>query len=110
MGDELGDLWYLAQQMSIVLEKQYKAEAITFAIQDGKYAGQTINHVHVHIIPRFANDFEKNDDIYAELEKESSEFVQSIGVEDDARRNTQTEEEMISEAASYRHIINDAAT
>eukprot|EP00483_Globobulimina_turgida_P002021 UN02023 len=84
--DELGDLWYLAQKMSGVLEQKYNAKSITFAIQDGKYAGQTIDHVHIHVIPRYPKDYDQNDDIYIELEKEASSYVEPIGVEDDNKR------------------------
>ena len=33
-------------------------------IQDGPQAGQTVPHVHIHILPRKRGDFEKNDEIY----------------------------------------------
>ena len=32
--------------------------------QDGPQAGQTVPHVHIHILPRKVGDFEKNDEIY----------------------------------------------
>ena len=32
--------------------------------QDGPQAGQTVPHVHIHVIPRKKGDFEKNDEIY----------------------------------------------
>ena len=32
--------------------------------QDGPQAGQTVAHVHIHLIPRKKRDFEKNDEIY----------------------------------------------
>jgi len=44
-------------------------EASTISIQDGKEAGQTVSHVHVHILPRRGGDFENNDEIYSELVK-----------------------------------------
>ena len=49
----------------------------------------------------------KNDDIYVELEKEASAYVQGIGVEDNAKRKTQTVEEMMNEAASYRDTLDE---
>lgn len=97
--EELGDLWYLAQQMSVVLERKYGSQSTTFAIQDGKYAGQTVDHVHIHVIPRFPKDFKKNDDIYVELEKEAASDVA------DGDRKTQTMEEMEAEALSYRKVV-----
>jgi diadenosine tetraphosphate (Ap4A) HIT family hydrolase len=51
------------------LESYSKTKSLTFVIQDGKDAGQTVEHVHVHIMPRRAGDFKRNDDIYDELER-----------------------------------------
>ena len=40
---------------------------MTLAIQDGPEAGQTVKHVHVHVLPRKAGDFAENDQIYNEV-------------------------------------------
>lgn len=66
--DEVSDLWVLAQRVGKKLEPHYKAEALTFTIQDGKVAGQTVEHVHIHILPRTKGDFLDNE-IYKEIEK-----------------------------------------
>uniref|UniRef100_A0A3Q0SK65 HIT domain-containing protein n=1 Tax=Amphilophus citrinellus TaxID=61819 RepID=A0A3Q0SK65_AMPCI len=34
--------------------------------QDGPEAGQTVKHVHIHVLPRKAGDFKRNDSIYDE--------------------------------------------
>ncbi|EQB60221.1 diadenosine tetraphosphate hydrolase [Vairimorpha apis BRL 01] len=39
--------------------------SFTVSIQDGAEAGQSVPHVHVHIVPRNKNDIENNDLIYA---------------------------------------------
>ena len=42
-------------------------EAFTVSVQDGKAAGQTVDHVHVHFLPRKMGDLENNNDIYREI-------------------------------------------
>lgn len=36
-------------------------------MQDGPQAGQTVPHVHIHVLPRKQGDFENNDEIYNEV-------------------------------------------
>ncbi|KAI9142314.1 HIT-like domain-containing protein [Paraphysoderma sedebokerense] len=67
--EEVTDLFTSAQVVGKVVEKEFKGEALTLAIQDGVAAGQTVHHVHLHVIPRTPNDFPNNDDIYTEIEK-----------------------------------------
>jgi len=88
---EVADLWISTQKISTTLENYYKYESFTFAIQDGPEAGQTVFHVHVHILPRKKGDFENNDDIYKELDKKE--------------RRPRTEEEMAQEAAIFRDLF-----
>lgn len=38
-------------------------------LQDGPEAGQTVPHVHIHVLPRKAGDFKKNDEVYDEIDK-----------------------------------------
>eukprot|EP01094_Clydonella_sp_ATCC50884_P006344 TRINITY_DN1544_c0_g1_i1.p3 TRINITY_DN1544_c0_g1~~TRINITY_DN1544_c0_g1_i1.p3 ORF type:complete len:122 (+),score=26.17 TRINITY_DN1544_c0_g1_i1:516-881(+) len=65
---EFTELWALAKRVSEVVQQQYSATSFTFAIQDGPDAGQTVRHVHIHIIPRREGDFAFNDLVYQELE------------------------------------------
>ena len=44
--DELSDLFSSAQRVGSVLERHYKATALTVAVQDGPAAGQSVPHVH----------------------------------------------------------------
>jgi bis(5'-adenosyl)-triphosphatase len=41
-------------------------------VQDGSDAGQTVEHVHVHLLPRRlgAGDFQNNDDVYEKISYE----------------------------------------
>jgi bis(5'-adenosyl)-triphosphatase len=45
--EEVADLWLTAQRIGTVIERHYNASSLTFALQDGPDAGQTIYHVHV---------------------------------------------------------------
>ncbi|KPJ17380.1 Nitrilase and fragile histidine triad fusion protein NitFhit [Papilio machaon] len=51
------------------MEKVHNVNSSTVTIQDGPEAGQTIKHVHCHILPRKKDDFIDNDLIYLELAK-----------------------------------------
>ncbi|KAJ7998937.1 hypothetical protein DPEC_G00210170 [Dallia pectoralis] len=64
--DEVADLFITTQRVADLMEKQLQASSLTVAIQDGPEAGQTVKHVHVHVLPRKAGDFEKNDNVYNE--------------------------------------------
>ena len=70
---------------------QIKLKFLYKAIQNGPDAGQTVPHVHVHIMPRKKGDFENNDEIYNEIEKDD--------------RKPRTEEEMADEAKVLREYF-----
>ncbi|XP_041350404.1 nitrilase and fragile histidine triad fusion protein NitFhit-like isoform X2 [Gigantopelta aegis] len=93
---EVSDLFCVVQKVSAAVERQNGATSVTIAVQDGAEAGQTVQHVHVHVLPRKAGDFEENDDIYNELQKHDSE------IDLESRRNLRTEESMQSEAKELR--------
>ena len=80
-------------------------------MQDGTDAGQSVLHVHTHIIPRKATDMDEkggSDAIYGMLEGEEGDVGQHLkerqGVRpkfpkvDDTQRQPRTEEEMAKEA------------
>ena len=50
------------------------------AIQDGAAAGQTVPHVHVHVLPRRPGDFEPNDEVYDAMDK-GEEGLSKVSVE-----------------------------
>ncbi|CAK9859208.1 unnamed protein product [Sphagnum jensenii] len=62
--EEVSDLWLTAKYVGQKLEPFYNASSLTFTIQDGPKAGQTVPHVHVHMLARKDGDFENNDKIY----------------------------------------------
>ncbi|XP_076123618.1 bis(5'-adenosyl)-triphosphatase-like [Alosa pseudoharengus] len=64
--DEVADLFSMTQRVASVVEKHFCGTSLTIAMQDGPEAGQTVKHVHVHVLPRKTGDFERNDSVYDE--------------------------------------------
>lgn len=100
--DEVADLWRAAQRIGSVLVQHVGATACTYAIQDGRDAGQTVDHVHVHILPRRAGDFSRNDEIYERLDHHQ---VKGFAV-DDAERVARTDDQMFAEADTFRALFD----
>ena len=58
----------------------FDSSSSTISIQDGAAAGQTVEHVHVHILPRHVGDFANNDDIYDKLQTHDKGFFTSCSI------------------------------
>ncbi|KAL2488426.1 FRAGILE HISTIDINE TRIAD [Forsythia ovata] len=101
--DETSDIWLMAQKVGQQLESYHKASSLTFTIQDGPHAGQTVPHVHIHILPRRSGDFEKNDEIYDAIDEKEKELKQKLDL--DKERKDRTMEEMTEEADNYRKLF-----
>ncbi|KAG1038019.1 hypothetical protein G6F43_012757 [Rhizopus delemar] len=92
--EEIVDFMLSAQKIGRAVEKHYQGTSLTMTIQDGPQAGQTVPHVHMHLIPRKKGDWANNDDVYEELDK-------SKGVDNEGRP-PRTEEDMKQEADELR--------
>jgi diadenosine tetraphosphate (Ap4A) HIT family hydrolase len=113
--EEIADLWTLSQRVGSAIEKHYTASSLTLTIQDGPEAGQTVPHVHVHVLPRKSGDFEKNDEIYDIIDAAEKELASELDGLDknkqaekldlDVERKPRTEEEMAGEAATLRALF-----
>jgi diadenosine tetraphosphate (Ap4A) HIT family hydrolase len=49
-------IWELVRQVREQLAQQLQPDAFTVGINDGQAAGQTVEHAHIHVIPRWAGD------------------------------------------------------
>lgn len=56
--EEKKDLFKLLANCKDYLDEKYKPSGYNIGINQGKYAGQTINHLHIHLIPRYKGDIE----------------------------------------------------
>jgi diadenosine tetraphosphate (Ap4A) HIT family hydrolase len=55
---EVADIMELLQQAKKHVAKKYKPDGFNIGINAGAAAGQTIAHVHIHLIPRYFGDVE----------------------------------------------------
>jgi len=54
--DEVAALWEAVQQARAQLLKEFFPDGFNIGINDGLASGQTILHLHIHIIPRYKGD------------------------------------------------------
>jgi len=53
---EKQDIFALLDAAKLVIERNYSPDGFNIGINDGPAAGQTVNHLHIHVIPRYAGD------------------------------------------------------
>lgn len=57
--EEIGAIYDLLQEVKRILEAQFKPDGYNVGINAGRVAGQTIMHLHVHVIPRYQGDVDR---------------------------------------------------
>ena len=110
---EVEDLFRTARLVGEAIMKAHPhADSLTVTVQDGPSAGQTVPHVHVHVMPRWASDAFNasdigNDAVYSAInnaEKQTSRNLKMDQVEEVGMR---TRESMIEEGQSLRKIVEE---
>jgi diadenosine tetraphosphate (Ap4A) HIT family hydrolase len=54
--EERAALWELLDQARDLLLTQHHPDGFNIGINDGAAAGQTVMHLHIHLIPRYSGD------------------------------------------------------
>lgn len=65
--EETQDYFKTLQLIHQFIKWEYKADALNIAMQDGPEAGQSVPHLHTHVIPRYRkNNF--GDEVYQKID------------------------------------------
>jgi len=54
--EEQSALWGLLPRVKAVLDREHAPAGYNVGVNVGAAAGQTVEHVHVHLVPRYAGD------------------------------------------------------
>lgn len=121
--EESVDYFQVVQLIQRFIKDFHKADGLNIAMQDGPALGQSVPHVHTHIIPRYSIDG-FGDEIYAKIEnldlekyyedfaKEKESFRGNLGafkkeIPEDHERVERTHKVMEEEATLLREGLQE---
>lgn len=55
---EIEALWLMVREVKALLESEYQPAGYNVGVNVGSAAGQTVDHVHIHVIPRYTGDMD----------------------------------------------------
>ena len=56
--EEKTAIWALVDEMKLIIDREYKPDGYNIGVNIGKAGGQSIPHIHIHMIPRYQGDME----------------------------------------------------
>lgn len=113
--DEYDDLWMSVRVVQNVLRRCYAIDGFNVGVQDGKSAGQSVPHVHVHVLPRTMTrgSLEPMDELLdldwapSPTESIQREGMTNTTMDGNVYGKDRTIQEMVDEADGYRRLLNN---
>ena len=108
---EITDLFLTVQRVGRMIERVFGASSLNIAIQDGADAGQSVPHLHTHIIPRKPQDLEGrggSDAIYSMLEGEEGDIGNQLQADASRRPKFPTVDEKTRKPRSKAEMAEEA--
>ena len=74
--EQVGLVFLTVQKVTAILQKALQPQGFTIGINHGVISGQTVSHLHIHVMPRFEGD--KGGTIHSVVNNPSSESLPAM--------------------------------
>ena len=74
---DIAEMMVFAKKVTSVLKHVFQCDGFDWTIQDGVSAGQTVPHLHLHIIPRKPFDLPESNEWYAKIPESEKQLIDS---------------------------------
>jgi bis(5'-adenosyl)-triphosphatase len=75
------EMMLFSKKIICFIQQEFAANGFDFTIQDGESAGQTVHHLHAHVVPRYPRDLPEPGDWYPKLKQKQGELLDSFSRE-----------------------------
>jgi bis(5'-adenosyl)-triphosphatase len=75
--DYIAEMMVFAKKATSVLKHVFECDGFDWTIQDGVSAGQTVPHLHLHIIPRKQLDLPESNEWFAKIPENEKQLIDS---------------------------------
>lgn len=98
--ERMQEMMSFARKVTKLLQKVFQTEGFNWSLQDKEIAGQTIAHLHMHIVLRYPGDLHEPGDWYPKVSNNINQVL------DSSARERLSEEEMEKIVARLRDEFN----
>jgi diadenosine tetraphosphate (Ap4A) HIT family hydrolase len=56
--EEKAAIWELVDKVKVIIDREYRPDGYNVGVNIGESAGQSVPHLHIHMIPRYEGDME----------------------------------------------------